>query len=45
MVMMRTARFEVAMGGGKKGEDAGVGACVHVLVCMWEKGLPLTLFK
>lgn len=43
--MMRTARFEVAMGGGKKGEDVGVRACMHVTVCMGEKGLPLILFK
>lgn len=42
--MMRTARFEVAMGGGKKGEDVGVRACMHVPVCMGEKGLPLILF-
>lgn len=44
--MMRTARFEVAMGGGKMEEDVGVRACMHVPVCMgtaqsWEDtGLP-----
>lgn len=43
--MMRTARFEVAMGGGKMEEDVGVRVCMHVPVCMGGKGLPLILFK
>lgn len=42
--MMRTARFEVAMGGGKMEEDVGVRACMCP-VCMGGKGLPLILFK
>lgn len=32
--MMRTARFEVAMGGGKMEEDVGVRACVHACMCL-----------
>ena len=35
MVMMRTARFEVAMGGGKLEEDVGVRACVHACACVY----------